>query len=97
MRSAELPSRAVFRKKFVEQCHRIDTDRQGDRDIFVHAQLALAGFVARYIGLLPSEPFRQVDLTKLGVPPRCGQRSDDAGVKVGWDRRGGHPEAFRPA
>ena len=85
-----------MREKLAEQSHRIDPDRQGDRDIFIHAQLTLAGFVARYIGLLPSKPLREVDLTKPGVPPCHGQRSDDASVQVGWDRRGGHPGAFRP-
>jgi hypothetical protein len=84
-------------EKFAEQGHRIDPDRHGDRDIFIHAQLALTGFVARYIGLLPSEPLREVDLTKPGVPPCHGQRSDDAGVQIGWDRGGGHTEASRPA
>ena len=84
-------------EKFAEQGHRIDPDRHGDRDIFIHAQLALAGFVTRYIGLLPSEPLCEVDLTKSGVPPCHGQRSDDAGVQIGWDRGGGHTEASRPA
>ncbi|MEH3124170.1 MAG: hypothetical protein PGN16_19755 [Sphingomonas phyllosphaerae] len=72
----------MFGEKLAEQSHRIDPDRQGDRDIFIHAQLTLAGFVARDIGLLPSEPLREVDLTKHGVPPCYGQRSDNAGVQV---------------
>ena len=71
-----------MREKLAEQGHRIDADRQGDRDIFIHAQLPLTGFVARYIGLLPSKPLREVDLTKLGVPPCHGQRSDDASMQV---------------
>ena len=86
-----------MREKLAEQGYRIDADRHCDRDIFIHAQLALAGFVARYIGLLPSEPLRKIDLTKPGVPPCHGQRSDDAGVQIGWDRGGGHPGASRPA
>lgn len=84
-------------EKLVEQGYRIDADRQGDGDIFIHGQLTLAGFVARYIGLLPSEPLREVDLTKPGVPPCHGQRSDDAGMQIGWDWGGGHPEASRTA
>ena len=71
-----------MREKLAEQSHWIDPDRHGDRDIFIHAQLALAGFVTRYIGLLPSEPLCEVDLTKSGVPPCHGQRSDDAGMQV---------------
>ena len=50
-------------EKLAEQGHRIDADRHGDCDIFIHAQLTLAGFVTGYIGLLPSEPLREVDLT----------------------------------
>lgn len=86
-----------MRQKLAEQSHRIDPDRRGDRDIFIHAQLALTGFVTRYIGLLPSEPLREVNLTKPGVPPCHGQRSDDAGVQIRWDRGSGHTEASRPA
>ena len=81
-----------MRKKLAKQGYRINADRQGDRDIFIYAQLTLAGFVARYIGLLPSEPLREVDLTKSGVPPCHGQRSDDAGMQIGRDGGGGHPK-----
>ena len=82
MGGPELRSGAVFGEDLAEQCHRIYPDRQCDRHIFIHAQLALAGFVARYIGLLPAEPFREIDLAKLGVPACHGQRRDDAGVQV---------------
>lgn len=90
-------SRPAFGEKLAEQCHRINPDRQGNCDIIVDAQLTLAGLVARYISLLPSEPFREVDLTKPGAPPRHGQRSNDAGVQVRWGMGDGHPEVSRPA
>lgn len=66
----------------MKQCHRIDSNRHGDRNIFIHAQLTFAGLVTRYIGLLPSKALREVDLTKPSIPPCYGQRSDNAGVQV---------------
>lgn len=58
---------AACGKHLTQQGHRIDADRQRNHDIFIHPELALAGLVARHIGLLPSELLRQVDLAKPSI------------------------------